>query len=387
MNKQIYPALIIGAGASGLFASSILGRKALVLDSNNTSGKKLALTGGGRCNYTHASTPDELLEHYRGPKAAIKRIIYSFPPEKIIKYFKELGIDEEITDEGKVFPKHGDAISIIEALSRNSDIRLGEKVISVEKSDEIFTIATEKSIYKAYNVIVATGCNAYKETGSDGRGIEILKQFGHEATPFTPALAPIELERNLKSAENITLDLVLKCGKEQYSGSAMITKRGLTGPAAQNISYLLSKKREIEICFCEISKEEIKRKNGKLLLKNALLLPPRLSEAVLKDIANKKIAELTKKDLETIERELMRYRTAARAIDGGAMTSYGGALLEDFDLKTMESKKASGLYASGDILSPSADSGGYSLTFTFATAYIAASAIERSLENSDCNKL
>ncbi len=381
MSNYIYPALIIGAGASGLFASSLLGKKALVLDGNSEPGRKLLLTGGGRCNYTHYSDIEELLAHYRAPSNSIKRILYPLPPSSIIAYFKALGINEEITDEGKVFPKSKSAKDVIAALTQNGNIKLDERVLDIDKENDIFITRTAKVTYLSRNILIATGCNSYKETGSDGKGIELLKAFGHRATPFTPALAPIELQRKLTGAENITLDIEIRCNKEIIKGSALITRRGLTGPAAENISYMLDAYKDIEIKFIELSKDEIKAKNGKLLLKNAIELPPRLTETILKELANKKIAELTKSELEFIESNLMHYKTKAKAISEGAMTAYGGALLEDFNLKTMESKLVPGLYAAGDILSPSADCGGYSLTFAFASAYIAANAIKAKIDN------
>ncbi len=381
MSNYIYPALIIGAGASGLFASSLLGKKALVLDGNSEPGRKLLLTGGGRCNYTHYSDIEELLAHYRAPSNSIKRILYPLPPPSIIAYFKALGINEEITDEGKVFPKSKSSKDVIAALAQNGSIKLDERVLDIDKENDIFITRTAKATYLSRNILIATGCNAYKETGSDGKGIELLKAFGHRATPFTPALAPIELQRKLTGAENITLDIEIRCNKEIIKGSALITRRGLTGPAAENISYMLDAYKDIEIKFIELSKDEIKAKNGKLLLKNAIELPPRLTETILKELANKKIAELTKSELEFIESNLMHYKTKAKAISEGAMTAYGGALLEDFNLKTMESKLVPGLYAAGDILSPSADCGGYSLTFAFASAYIAANAIKAKIDN------
>ncbi len=321
MSNYIYPALIIGAGASGLFASSLLGKKALVLDGNSEPGRKLLLTGGGRCNYTHYSDIEELLAHYRAPSNSIKRILYPLPPPSIIAYFKALGINEEITDEGKVFPKSKSSKDVIAALAQNGSIKLDERVLDIDKENDIFFTRTAKATYLSRNILIATGCNAYKETGSDGKGIELLKAFGHRATPFTPALAPIELQRKLTGAENITLDIEIRCNKEIIRDSALITRRGLTGPAAENISYMLDAYKDIEIKFIELSKDEIKAKNGKLLLKNAIELPPRLTETILKELANKKIAELTKSELEFIENNLMHYKTKAKAISEGAMTA------------------------------------------------------------------
>ncbi len=380
MNNEVYPALIIGAGASGLLAGSMLGRRAIILERNHEPGRKLMLTGGGRCNYTHASSVPELLEHYNGPRNAIRKILYRFPPDRIISYFRSLGIDECIEPGGKVFPSAGDARTITEVLASGCSIAYGETVRSLSWEDGIFLAACDHGTYRARNAIVTSGCSAYPATGSDGKGLDILRAFGHDTVPFTPAMAPLELERRLSGAEGITLDATIRCGKKTYDGSIVITGKGISGPAAQNVSYLLDSRKEIEISFCSISREDIYKASGKTLLKNALPVPDRLSSAILGPVASKRIGDLRKDEISMAVRSLTAFRTGARAIREGAMTDYGGALLSGFSAETMESAKQKGLYAAGDILEPCADCGGYSLTFAFATAFIAASSVLRSLE-------
>ena len=380
MSRTIYPALIIGAGASGLFAGSILGRKALILEKNQIPGKKLLLTGGGRCNYTHSASVPELLSHYNCSQNYLKRILYRLPPSEIISYFRSLGIEESIEDNGKVFPKHGDASSISEALAAGCNIEYGVSAERISREDGVIAVETDSGIYYCNNLIIAAGCSAYPKTGSDGKALDILKAAGIECREFTAAMAPLELERKLSDAEGITLDISIKAGKKIEKGSAVITRRGISGPAAQNISYLLEERNAIEIRFIDITKEELLSYSGKLQVKNAISLPPRLLSALLGPIAQKRIGNLTRSDIDKTVRELTAFRTEARAIREASMTSYGGALLSGFNLNTMESKAMKGLYAAGDILEPSADCGGYSLTFAFATAYIAAISIKEQLE-------
>lgn len=380
MSRTIYPALIIGAGASGLFAGSILGRKALILEKNQIPGKKLLLTGGGRCNYTHSASVPELLPHYNANQNHIKKILYRLPPSEIIRYFRSIGIEESIEDGGKVFPRHGDASSISAALASKCNIAYGVNAERITEEDGIFTVEAGSVKYYGQNIIIAAGCSAYPQTGSDGKALGILKSLGHDCSGFTAALAPLELERKLSDAEGVTLDISIKMGKKIADGSAVITRKGISGPVAQNISYLLSEKKDIEIRFCNITKNELMSNSGKMQVKNAIALPPRLLSSLLGPISQKRIGDLTRNEIDTAIRELTAFRTKARAIKEAGMTCYGGALLSGFNLNTMESKSIKGLYAAGDILEPSADCGGYSLTFAFATAYIAAVSIAEQLE-------
>lgn len=368
INKH-YPVLIIGAGAAGLFAGSILGKKAIVIEKNSQAGKKLLLTGGGRCNYTHDSELPELLSHYSADKKYIRDALYALPPKKIVEYFKELSIEPSVEETGKIFPSTGKAEDVVSALEKKASIIYETEVLSIEKGD-IFIIKTNKGIITADAVLISTGGNSFPHTGSDGKGYEIAKALGHTINKISPALAPIALDQKLSEAEGITATITVKIGKKEFSDSAVITRRGLSGPLAENISYMLPQKREIILSFAEVSKESIKAENGKTLLKNALNIPTRLSKALLGNLAEKKIAELKKDELSYIVERITNLKTNAIAIKEGAMSTHGGVSMDEVNTKTMESKLVSKLYFAGDILDVDGECGGYSLTWAFASAYL-----------------
>ena len=370
-----YPVIIVGAGAAGLFAGSILGRKALVLEKGAMAGRKLKLTGGGKCNYTHSSEPSGLLSHYKQDKRYIRDVIYALPPKRIIEYFKNLSIEPHIEENGKVFPKSMNAEDVVSALEARCTIEYVCEVFSVEKKDR-FLIRTSKGIYTSDKLLIATGGIAYPHTGSDGKGYEIARSFGHNVISPTPALAPLKLDFPLSQAEGITLTLMAKIGKKTATDSAVITKKGISGPLAENISYLFPEKRDITLSFLDITKEEIRGLNGRSLLRNSLPLPDRLISALLGPIADKKNAELKKDEINIIIERLTCLRTQAIAIKEGAMSTHGGVDIMEVDTKTMESKLVSNLFFAGDVLDVDADCGGYSLTWAFASANAFASAIK-----------
>ena len=374
-------AIIIGAGAAGLFAGSILGRKAIVIEKNERPGKKLLLTGGGRCNYTHDSVLPELFDHYTADKRYIRDALYALPPQAIIDYFSSLGISPAIEENGKVFPISGKAEDIVSALERNAVISYEREVTSIERIDGIFHIHTDKDTFTSDMVLLACGGNSYPHTGSDGKGYELAKSLGHTITTVSPALAPLAIEFPLKDAEGVTLEITAAAGKKELKDSAVITRRGISGPLAENISYLFPEKKDIVLSFCEISKEYIKKQNGKTLLKNIVPLPQRLVKALLGPIGEKKIAELRKEELDIAVERLSGLKTKAKAIKEGAMSTHGGVSMKEINTKTMESKLVPGLYFAGDLADVDGNCGGYSLTWAFASAYLAAKDIEKAINS------
>lgn len=378
VTNKYSPAIIIGAGAAGLFAGSILGRKALVLEKGERCGRKLLLTGGGKCNYTHDSENPELLNHYTADKKYIRDALYAMSPSAIVEYFKKLGINPVVEENGKIFPHTGRAEDIVAALEKRCSIEYETEVISVRK-EERFVIETNKGTFTSDSLLIATGGISYPHTGSDGKGYELAKAFGHTIERPTPALAPLALDFSLKEAEGITIPMTIKVGKKILSDSAVITRRGISGPLAENISYLLPEKKEISLSFLEITKEEIRGESGRTLLKNVIPLPSRLTKALLGPIGEKKIAELKKEELNLAIERLTGLRTNAWAIKEGAMSTHGGVSMKELNSKTMESKLVAGLYFAGDLTDVDAECGGYSLTWAFASSYLFAKAIDKDI--------
>ncbi|MDY5931574.1 MAG: aminoacetone oxidase family FAD-binding enzyme [Candidatus Ornithospirochaeta sp.] len=369
--------LIIGGGASGLMAGAILGSRALVLESNDEAGRKLLLTGGGRCNFTHNSAPLELLRHYYEAKNFVRYPLYAFTPIDIISFFDSIGVPSYTDDDNRVYPVTDSSSDVVSALVRRCRIAKG-KALSIEKSESIFRIRTEDSEYEAGNVILAAGGSSYPHTGSDGNGYRLAKALGHRIEPVRPALAPIIFQEPLKGAMGITIDARLKKGRNEAEGSIVITGNGISGPAAENLSRHFCGKEEIVVSFLDITPEEIKAMNGRTMLRNALPLPERLTSALVGEIAEKRIADLRKEELRIISERLSGYRTPAWAGSNGAMSSRGGVDRREIDSRTMESKLVKGLYFAGDIVDVDAECGGYSLTWAFASAKTAACSINES---------
>ena len=365
--------LIIGGGAAGLYASSLL-PDAVILERNESCGRKLLLTGGGRCNYTHLSPVNELLTHYHGSLPFIRKVLYSHTPEDIINHFGKLGI-KPINEDGRIFPSSERAEDILAALLSHRPEILHGKAIAIEKRNDSFAIKTEETEIRARNIIIAAGGMAYPHTGSDGTGYHLLKALGHNITPPHPALAPLKLEPALESAEGVSTYITLQKGKKTVSGMAVITKKGISGPAAENFSYLLNGREEITISFAEPDLKALRETRGSVLLKNALSIPPRLTKAILGEISEKKIANLSAKEEREAFTSLSCGHYIASPIAQGAMSTAGGVKTEEIKADTMESKIIPGLYFTGDIIDVDADCGGYSLTWAFATAYIAARTI------------
>ena len=365
--------LIIGGGASGLYASSLL-PDAVILERNDSCGRKLLLTGGGRCNYTHRGSARDIIPHYHGSLPFIRKVLFQHQSDDIIRRFRALGI-EPSDENGKIFPRSGDAGDILRALEAHQPEIIRGKAETIGKDGDAFAVKTEKSVLRCRRIILAAGGNAYPQTGSDGSGCRIAASLGHTITPLRPALAALSLSPSMASAEGITVPVTIRKGRKSVSDTAVITRRGISGPAAENFSYLLSGREEITISFCTPDFRALREESGAMLVKNALPIPPRLASALLGGTAEKKAANISKKEEQEALRKLSEGRFLASPIASSAMSSAGGVSTDEIDPETMESKIVPGLHFAGDIIDTDADCGGYSLTWAFATAWIAASHI------------
>ncbi len=369
--------LIIGGGAAGLYASSLL-PDATILEQNEECGRKLLLTGGGRCNYAHNAAVPELLPHYHGSLPFIRKVLYSYPPDRIIGHFRRLGI-EPMDENGKIFPLAGDSHSVRDALMSHRPAIIHGRAVSIEKHDGIFMVSTEKGSIEAERVIIAAGGNAYPNTGSDGSGYALARMLGHTVIAPSPALAALSLEPSLGKAEGVSLDVTIAMGKTAVTGSAVITRRGISGPAAEDFSrFLNGRKERITISFSDEDIHALREKHGASLLKNTIHIPPRLASALLGSIGEKRIANLSKAEEMEAEGKLHRYPFLASPIASSAMSTRGGISTAEINADTMESRSVSGLYFIGDIIDVDADCGGYSLGWAAATAAIATDSISGS---------
>ena len=369
--------MIIGGGAAGLYLASLHPNTA-ILESGKECGRKLLLTGGGRCNYTNTATPEEMADLFNGNKAFIRKVLYAHTSNDIIQHFRTLGIKPKEEDMGRIFPLNGNAETVRDALLAACPKIIHGKAEHIERKDGIFRIRTRTGIIEARKAIIATGGNSFPLTGSDGSGYSLLRSLGHTITPLSPSLAPIALTPSLAKAEGVSLKATLRIGKREETGDIVITRRGISGPAALNISREATAGCGISICFADVDKGKLRMESGGKAVKNALPLPPRLTEALIGELADKKCGNLSRSDLDAIESRISRFRASAKAIKEGAMNTKGGVSTAEIDPRTMESRIVENLYIAGDIIDVDGPTGGYSLTFAFATAYIIHKALSRS---------
>lgn len=368
--------LIIGGGAAGLYLASFL-PVPVILEREGICGRKLLLTGGGRCNYTNAASPEEMAGRMNGNKAFIRRVLYSHSSEDIISHMRSLGIEPAEEDNGRILPRNGNAETVLSALLSTGPRIIAGKAESIEKHGCSFIVRTGTESIAARRVVIAAGGTSYPQTGSDGSGYDLARKLGHTIVAPYPALAPIALTPSIGGAEGISWHVTLTVGKRKEEGEIIITRRGISGPAALNISRWLQDDPEIAISFASIDRNRLRMESGSRTVKNALDMPPRLSETLLGAIADKRCGNLSRIDLDTIERQVMRFSARGKAIREAAMNNRGGVSTSEIDPQTMESKIVPGLYIIGDMIDVDGPTGGFSLTWAFATAWCAARGLSR----------
>lgn len=363
-------AIIVGGGAAGLYLSTLV-PDSIIVERNTLCGKKLRATGGGRCNFTHASPVQELLAHYNGSLPFIRKVLYSHTPEDIIRHMEQLGIRSKTEDDGRVFPCTDNAEDAVMALTPDEGrIIIGREVIRADKNGDLFNVYLDNgAVLQSPALVIASGCSA-SAPGYSGSGYSILSSFGHTITPRRPALAPLRTERNLREAEGVSISIRVRYGRKTAEGEAVITHDGISGPVILNISRDIADGEEIILSFSDADMKELRVKDPRKLVKNAIDLPERLLRALIGNtLMDKKVGNLSKSEERTITEEISSFRTKAWPMKRNAMTEAGGALLSQFNPETMESKLVPRLYAAGDVLDADADTGGYNLTWAFATAW------------------
>ncbi len=365
--------IIIGSGSAGLMARSLFPFSSITFEKNESAGRKLLLTGGGRCNLTHSGSPEELSNHYYEGKMFVRSALNAFPPEKIRSYFSSLGLKTYEDEKGRIYPITDDAKSVCDALlsGKRSEILFSSPPEEIEKVEDGFLLRCKGKEYFSKFLIFAAGGKAFPKTGSDGSAFSLLKTLGHTCTPLSPALAPITLSSNpFSSLSGISVNAELKMGKIKKEGELLFTRKGISGPLAENFSRYVPDISEFEISFIpDLDKEKIAR--SKSLLKNTLPLPLRLTETLFPFLAGKQASTLKREEYEEISKKLRSFKVRGKAEERGAMSTKGGISTTEIKRNTMESRIVENLYITGDAVDVDAECGGYSLTFAFASSFLA----------------
>lgn len=400
--------IVIGAGPAGIMAAIHASKKhnVILLDGNDRIGKKLFITGKGRCNVTNAKDISEFFDYIPGNPHFLYSALYSYTNEDTMNFFENVGIKLKVERGGRVFPMSDKSSDIIKGLSiglkeSNVQVKLNSKVTNIiYDANKIVGVEINNStkLYGDY-FIIATGGASYPLTGSRGEGQKFAKKLGHTIIELKPSLVPIELnEPWLKdlmglSLKNISLS-ILKNNKVLYKnqGEMLFTNYGISGPLVLSGSRYVKNEGSYEASIDlkpalneseldkRIQKDFLKYQNKEF--KNALddLLPKKLIPLII-NLSNipldKKVNVITKEERKKLLHILKDLRVkikGLRPIEEAIVTA-GGVNTLEIDPSTMKSKIISNLSFAGEVIDVDAFTGGYNVQIALSTGYIAGNSI------------
>ena len=398
--------VIIGGGASGLVAAitaARTGKKVTIIEKNNIMGKKILVTGNGRCNYFNQ---DQNIKHYKSENLELLEKIITRPNlDKVLEFFKEIGIEPKIKN-GYYYPFSNQAVSIQNGLMseiKNLDIEIKNNITvqEVKKENNKFIITTNEQNITADKVIIATGSKAAPKTGSDGSGYEICKKLGHTIIKPLPALVQLKgNEKYFKEWNGIRADASIELYEDnqkigQDIGEIQLTDYGISGICVMNLSGRIArglyegKSEYVKINFVEGLNLKTTQQFIEFMNKRNATMKNRTISELLEGIINyklvnvllkkSKIAITTKWNQLSEQQELELAKNIielkiniidTNSFDKSQVCS-GGIPLSEIDIDTMESQKTKGLYIIGELLDVDGDCGGYNLTWAWISGMLA----------------
>ncbi len=404
---------IIGGGAAGMFAAVFAARRGhevSVYEKNEKLGKKLFITGKGRCNITNACEIDELFASVLTNAKFLYSSFYGYTNEDVIRFFEDLGVKTKVERGGRVFPVSDHSSDVIKALEKEMK-RLGVvvhlhcsvKTIKVEDGKFAGLVLMDGKLVQADACIVATGGFSYQTTGSTGDGYEFAKEMGHTVETAVPALVPMEVkEEFVKELQGLSLRNVraqIKDGKKvlcEDFGEMLFTHYGVSGPLMLSASSIIGKKlkeKELtllidlkpalseEMLDARVLREFEENKNRQF--KNAVtkLFPAKLTPVMVERsgiLAGKKVNEISKEERKQFVYFIKHFSMTLTNLRGfnEAIITRGGVKVKEIDPGTMESKLVNGVYFAGEVLDLDALTGGFNLQIAWSTAYAAAMGIQ-----------
>lgn len=405
--------IVIGGGAAGAVAAIFAarnGHRVELFEKNEKIGKKLFITGKGRCNVTNAGDMDALFDAVKSNPKFLYSAFYSFTNEQAMDFFEELGVRLKVERGNRVFPQSDHSSDIINALKHELErlgveIHLCTEVKDVLVEHEKFTGIVLKNRKKVSGdaCVVATGGISYASTGSTGDGYRFAEKTGHKVTELYPSLVPMEVkEWYAKELQGLSLrniqGTILDGNKKLYEefGEMLFTHYGVSGPIIISASSVVGKKLQDKELTLKIdlkpalSREQLDQRvlrdfeeNKNKQFKNAVdkLFPAKLKPIMieLSGISpEKKVNEISKEErlyfVDLIKNFKMTL-TGLRSYNEAIITK-GGVSVKDIDPGTMESKKISGLYFAGEVLDLDALTGGFNLQIAWSTGYLAGISIQ-----------
>lgn len=384
-----YDTIIIGGGPAGMMAtisSSYYGFNTLLIEKNKRLGKKLAGTGGGRCNVTNNGTLEELIDGIPGNGRFLYSVFSQFDNHDIIHFFQENGVKLKEEDHGRMFPTTDKSRTIIEALEKKikelgGHILTGTEIVSVKKVDNLFQLKSKDQTFTCEKLIVTTGGKSYPSTGSTGFGHDIARHFQIQVTELEAAESPLLTDFPHKALQGISLDdVTLSYGKHVITHDLLFTHFGLSGPAALRLSSFVNGGEIAELDFLPQTSEDLLKQlledNREKTVKNALkqVLPERVSEFLSQNYPEK-IKQLNKIQIEDLVGSVkaLNIPITGKMSLAKSFVTKGGVDLKEINPKTLESKKVPGLHFAGEVLDINAHTGGFNITSALCSGWVAGS--------------
>ena len=400
--------IVVGGGAAGMMAAVFAarnGQNVQLLEKNEKLGKKLFITGKGRCNITNAADIEDLFTAVTSNPKFLYSGFYSFTNQQVIDFFEELGVKTKIERGERVFPVSDHSSDVIAAFSRelkslgvavSLHTEVGELLCEQDKVCGV--LLTNGKKMKADAVIVATGGISYPSTGSTGDGYRFARETGHRVTELLPSLVPMEVRqwyaKELQGLSLRNIEIRITDGKKKLYeefGEMLFTHYGVTGPVILSASSVVGKtlrKKELTLHIDlkpALSEEQLDKRilrefdaNNNKQYKNSIdsLFPAKLKPVMieLSEIEpEKKVNEITKEERQRLVHLIKDFTMTLTGLRGynEAIITKGGVSVKEIDPGTMESKKMKGLYFAGEVLDLDAVTGGYNLQIAWSTGYLA----------------
>ncbi len=378
-----YDVIIIGAGAAGLFCAieaGRRGRRALVIERNGQAGRKILISGGGRCNFTNLlTTPDNFVsENPHFCRSALSR----FTPEDFIRLVKKHRIEFYEKKLGQLFCR-GSSRQIVEMLLTECeragvDVRLSCSVESVGKGD-LFEIETSAGSFRAEKLVVATGGLSYPKIGATDLGYRIARQFGLQVTETRPSLVAMVAANggSFPKLAGISVDASIEVGKQRFRENILFTHRGLSGPAVLQASNYWTINEPVSIDLLpdqDLSTLLIENRRSTQKLSNFLgrYLPQKLAaDFLLGTLHGKALDQLSNSEIDTVVEALSAWRVHFSGTEGydRAEVTLGGVSTSELSSKTMESLTVPGLYFIGEVVDVTGWLGGFNFQWAWASAH------------------
>ncbi|MFZ5747196.1 MAG: NAD(P)/FAD-dependent oxidoreductase [Pseudomonadota bacterium] len=392
MTAPRYDAIVLGAGAAGMMAAATAGargRRVLLVDHADEPGRKILISGGGRCNFTNIHTaPDRYLSsnpHFA--KSALGR----YTPQDFLALVDRYGIAWHEKTLGQLFcdgsARQVVAMLIAECDAGGVDVALGRPVTGVDHGDNGFRVAIDGRGVSAPALVLATGGPSIPKIGATGFAYEVARRFGLAVVPPRPALVPLTLgpdDALFRSLSGVSAEVVVRWQKTRFREAALFTHRGLSGPAMLQISSYWQHRTPIRVDFLPDAAPdwlvEAKRANPRVGVKRLLsgLLPARLAEALAERLAlDGEVANLSDKALRAAQARLADWSFMPTGTEGFAKAEVtaGGISVAGLSSRTMEAKDVPGLYAIGEAVDVTGWLGGYNFQWAWASGRAAGEAV------------